>query len=99
MWVRLPLFPLKIKKMNYKLPDIKILTQKEIEKLLPEDRWKYKADCLKAARFWLLKNNNIHLYKCVDKVESYMEIGYRQAERIKNFRNKVKKVKNELEKI
>jgi len=28
-----------------------------------------------------------------------MEIGYRQAERIKNFRNKVKKVKNELEKI
>ena len=62
---------------NYRLPEIEILTQKEINKLPRAERWKYRADCLKAARFWMIKNDNIQIYDCIDKVETYMKSTYR----------------------
>ena len=72
---------------NYRLPEIEILTQKEINKLPRAERWKYRADCLKAARFWLIKNDNIQIYDCIDKVELYMKSGYRMNKMI-NKKNK-----------
>jgi len=68
---------------NYKLPNIQVLTQKELNKLPRADRWKYRADCLKAARFWMIKNNNIQIYDCIDKVELYMEGGYKMSKMLK----------------
>ena len=75
---------------NYRLPEVNILTRKEINKLPRPQRMKYRADCLKAARFWLIKSDQIHLYRCIDKVEEYMESDYKWSKILKD--NKMKKL-------
>ena len=70
---------------NYRLPEFKVLTRKEMNKLNRSDFREYRAKCLQSARYWLIKSNALQLFinGAFDQVEDQMLSDYKWAEELK----------------